>query len=120
MTRIQPIMNSNNLHHRLISKIRLRVTGRAIINPNNFPLESNQLAHHQIFSAAVMLHTTLSIGRVTQPYHFTVMLVDVHVMLQKNKKGTKKQELLNLCWPALPQSKKMFSKGCMYTVGACL
>ncbi len=68
-------MNSNNLHHHLILKIRLRVTRRVIINPNNFPLESNQITHHQIFSTAVMLRTALSIGRVLQPYHFTIVLV---------------------------------------------
>jgi hypothetical protein len=42
MTRFDPITNSNNLHHHLIPKIRLRVTGRAIINPNNFPLENSR------------------------------------------------------------------------------
>jgi len=62
MARFHSIMNSNNLHHRLLLKIRLRVTRRAVINPNKFPLELNQLALHQIFSAAVMLHTALLIG----------------------------------------------------------
>ncbi len=70
-----------------IAKIRLRVAGRAIIHLNNFPLEPNQLAHHQIFPTPVALHTAASIGRVMQPYHFTVMLVVVHVVLKKNKKA---------------------------------
>jgi len=90
MTRFDPITKSNNLHHHLIPKIWLRDTGRAIINPNNFPLESNQLAHHHIFSTAVMLHTAASIGRVMQPYHFTIMLVVIHVVLQKIKKRNQK------------------------------
>jgi hypothetical protein len=72
---------SINLYH-LISKIRLRVTRRAIIHQNNFPFESNQLTHHQIFSAAVVLHTASSIGRVMQPYHFTTMLVVSHAVFQ--------------------------------------
>ena len=71
---------SINLYH-LISKIRLRVTRRAIIRLNNFPLELNQLTHHQIFSAAVVLHTASSI-RVMQPYHFTTMLVVSHAVFQ--------------------------------------
>jgi hypothetical protein len=117
MTRFNPIMNNDNLHHRFIPKIRLRVTRRAIIHPNNFPLKPNQLSHHQISSAAVVLHTAASIGRVVQPYHFTVMLVVIHVVLQKE---TKKHELLSLRQPALPWSEKMFSKGYMFTVGARL
>ena len=115
MTRFNPITNNDNLHHRFITKIRLRVTGRAIINPNNFPLESNQLAHHQIFSAAVMLHTAASIGRVVQPYHLTVMLVVVHVVLQKK---TKKHELLGLRRPALPCSEKNVFKR-VHVYGGC-
>jgi hypothetical protein len=83
MAGIHSIMNSNDLHHRLISsKISLRITRSAIINPNNFPHESNQLTHHQIFPAAVMLHAATSIDRVMQPYHFTIMLVVGHVALK--------------------------------------
>jgi hypothetical protein len=83
-------MNSNDLHHRLITKIRLGIARSAIINLNNFPLESSQLTHQQIFPTAVMLHAALTIGRVMQPYHFTIMLVVSHV--------PKKQQLLS-CMP---------------------
>jgi hypothetical protein len=88
MTRFDPITNNNDLHHRFIPKIRLRVARRAIIHPINFPFKPNQLSHHQISSAAVMLHTAASVGRVVQPYHFTVMLVVVYVVLKKKQKST--------------------------------
>jgi hypothetical protein len=79
MAGFHSITNRNDLHHHLILKNRLRITRSAIINLNKFPLESNQLTHHQIFPAAVVLHTALSIDRVMQPYHFTIMLVISHV-----------------------------------------
>jgi hypothetical protein len=85
MAGFHSITNSNDLHYHLILKIRLRITRRAIINPNNFPLELNQLTHHQIFPAAVALHAALSIGRVMQPYHFTIMLVVSHVAFKVMK-----------------------------------
>jgi len=85
--------------------------GRAVINPKNFPLESNQLAHHQIFSAAVMLNTASSIGRVVQPYHSTVMLVVIHVVVQKTKTRNQEAGITELT-PAssAPVWKKCFQK----------
>jgi hypothetical protein len=64
-----------------------------------------------------MLHTAASIGRVVQPYHFTVMLVVVHVVLQKK---TKKHELLGLRRPALPCSEKNVFKRVVHVYyGGC-
>jgi hypothetical protein len=105
MARFHFITNSNNLHHCFTSKIRLRVTGRAVINLNSFPFESNQLALYQIFSAAVILRTASSIGGVIKPYYFTIMLVVGHVVFLKTKKGTKKQRLVNCPEVEIKESK---------------
>ena len=66
-----------------------------------------------------MLHTAASIGRVVQFYHFTIMLIVIHVVLQKK---TKNHELLSLRQPALPWSEKNVFKrehvygGCTFMV----
>jgi hypothetical protein len=82
MAGFHAIMNSKDLHHCLISKIWLGINRRAIIIPNNLPLELNQLTPHQILPTAAVLHAASSTGRVMQPYHFTIMLVLGHVALK--------------------------------------
>jgi hypothetical protein len=86
----------------------------AIIHPNNFPLEPNQLAHHQISSAAVVLHTVTSIG-TTLSFHRRAGCRPCCVT--KNK--TKKHELLSLRRPALPRSEKNKVFKRVHVYGGC-
>jgi hypothetical protein len=58
-----------------------------------------------------MLNTASSIGRVVQPYHSTVMLVVVHVVLQKTKKRNQEAGITELTPASSAPLKKMFSKG---------
>jgi hypothetical protein len=115
MAGLYSIPNNHHFEHRLIPKIGLGSTRTSIFNPHNLPLKPNQVTHHQVPSTAFMCDAASSVGRVMQPYHFTIMLVVVQVIIVFHVAHTSNHHLLFAFCSSTPgysaPRKKMLQKG---------